>query len=308
MLSAPTTAWRICACPLRRCRDLRPRREKLSWRILRASRDGNVGSVPFPSDYIEMVKQAQDACQAALDDSKKLLEVEVPPAGLNTVSGDEEGGIEMNISMEIVQKFCAGMFTGEKAPRTRVFFPELAEMNIAKSGVFDGSMYKLDYLTKPSPWDDIGLGKKVKMSERTRPTDATFVVAYPFFNPNEMLAVEELYRESAKESGCPIIVINGDLDKIRNGCILKDLSIFWFALASFFLRLSAVFLSETRGSRQDFPSGLRDCLLHTQLQGTICRDAIQSLSRALASSQIRRGRNGLHSLTGNHAFSENSRA
>ncbi|EFJ06896.1 hypothetical protein SELMODRAFT_134592 [Selaginella moellendorffii] len=217
MLSAPTTAWRICACPLRRCRDLRPRREKLSWRILRASRDGNVGSVPFPSDYIEMVKQAQDACQAALDDSKKLLEVEVPPAGLNTVSGDEEGGIEMNISMEIVQKFCAGMFTGEKAPRTRVFFPELAEMNIAKSGVFDGSMYKLDYLTKPSPWDDIGLGKKVKMSERTRPTDATFVVAYPFFNPNEMLAVEELYRESAKESGCPIIVINGDLDKIRNG-------------------------------------------------------------------------------------------
>ena len=37
---------------------------------------------------------------------------------------------------------------------------------------------------------------------------------------SEMIAVEELHRDSAVASRRPIIVFNGELDRIRSGCIL----------------------------------------------------------------------------------------
>lgn len=35
-----------------------------------------------------------------------------------------------------------------------------------------------------------------------------------------MIAVEELYKDSAAASNRPIVVFNGELDRIRSGCIL----------------------------------------------------------------------------------------
>lgn len=41
-----------------------------------------------------------------------------------------------------------------------------------------------------------------------------------------MIAVEELYKSAAETSGRPIIIFNGELDRIRSGCILfkQDIS------------------------------------------------------------------------------------
>lgn len=64
------------------------------------------------------------------------------------------------------------------------FFPDMKDMELAKANFFDGTSFKLDYLTKPSGLEDFGFGRKVKMADRAQPTDKVFVVAYPYFNVN----------------------------------------------------------------------------------------------------------------------------
>lgn len=174
-------------------------------------------TVNFPNDYEELLDQVKAATQKALSDSKKLLEIEFPTAGLESVSGDAEGGIEMTSSMTLIRDFCLRALTNEQFVHTRIFFPDISEVAAAKLGVFEGTYFKLDYLTKPSGLEDIGFTKKVKVAERLKPTDEIVVVAYPYFNVNEMLAVEELYLDAAAKSGLPIIVFNGELDRIRSG-------------------------------------------------------------------------------------------
>lgn len=48
---------------------------------------------------------------------------------------------------------------------------------------------KLDYLTKPSFFEDFGFVTKVKMVDRVKPEDELFLVAYPYFNVNGKKAV-----------------------------------------------------------------------------------------------------------------------
>jgi hypothetical protein len=45
--------------------------------------------------------------------------------------------------------------------------------------------------------------------DRIRESDQLYIVAYPYFNVSEMLAVARLYEKSAAASGKPIIVFNG---------------------------------------------------------------------------------------------------
>merc|ERR1712070_1145322 len=47
--------------------------------------------------------------------------------------------------------------------------------------------------------------------------DEIFIAAYPSFNVNEIIAIQELYSTVATSSGQPIIVYNGELDRIRSG-------------------------------------------------------------------------------------------
>ncbi|KAH9606527.1 hypothetical protein KSS87_018917 [Heliosperma pusillum] len=98
------------------------------------------------------------------------------------------------------------------------FFPEASEVTVARKSVFEGVTFKLDYLTKPSFFEDFGFGTKVKMADRVRPEDELFLVAYPYFNVNEMLVVEELYKEAVADTSRQLIVFNGELDRIRSGC------------------------------------------------------------------------------------------
>lgn len=171
----------------------------------------------LPVNYRQLIGQVQTATQAALSDGHKLLEIEFPTAGLDSVPGDAEGGIEMTESMGYVSEFCALFSRTDRGPFTRIFLPDVNEVSKAQKGIFEDTIFQLDYLTKPSGLEDFGFSQKVKMSERVRPTDEVFVAAYPYFNVNEMLAVEQLYREAAQPSNRPLIVFNGELDRIRSG-------------------------------------------------------------------------------------------
>lgn len=90
-------------------------------------------------------------------------------------------------------------------------------MKVARKSAFEGVSFKLDYLTKPSFFEDFGFGTKVKMADRVQPEDELFLVAYPYFNVNEMLVVEELYKEAVANTSRKLIVFNGELDRIRSG-------------------------------------------------------------------------------------------
>ncbi|XP_034702912.1 protein LOW PSII ACCUMULATION 3, chloroplastic isoform X2 [Vitis riparia] len=174
-------------------------------------------NVPFPSDYSEILEQAKEATELALKDKKQLMEIEFPTAGLESVPGDGEGGIEMTGSMQLIREFCDIFINPEKATRTRIFFPEANEVKFARQSAFGGASFKLDYLTKPSLFEDFGFVTKVKMADRVKPEDELFLVAYPYFNVNEMLVVEELYNEAVVNTARKLIIFNGELDRIRSG-------------------------------------------------------------------------------------------
>ncbi|XP_047319906.1 protein LPA3 [Impatiens glandulifera] len=173
--------------------------------------------VSFPNDYTELLEQAKKAAEFAFKDSLQLMEIEFPTAGLQSVPGDGEGGIEMTGSMELIREFCDLLITPEKSTRTRIFFPEANEVTFARKSVFEGASFKLDYLTKPSLFEDFGFGSKVKMADRVKPNDKIFIVGYPYFNVNEMLVVEELYKEAVANTDRKMIIFNGELDRIRSG-------------------------------------------------------------------------------------------
>uniref|UniRef100_A0A0D9VBR3 DUF1995 domain-containing protein n=1 Tax=Leersia perrieri TaxID=77586 RepID=A0A0D9VBR3_9ORYZ len=147
----------------------------------------NASGAEFPSDYTQLLVQAKEAVESAFKDGKQLLEIEFPTAGLQSVPGDGEGGIEMTGSMLLIREFCDRFVPAEKTTRTRIFFPEANEVSFARQSAFEGCSLKLDYLTKPSLFEDFGFTTKVKMSDRVRPEDEIFLVAYPYFNVNVVL-------------------------------------------------------------------------------------------------------------------------
>jgi hypothetical protein len=51
----------------------------------------------------------------------------------------------------------------------------------------------------------------------------------------EMLVVEELYKEAVVGTNRKLIIFNGELDRIRSGCILQHVWRFPYALVNFFL-------------------------------------------------------------------------
>ena len=75
---------------------------------------------------------------------------------------------------------------------------------------------RVDHLTRPSGFSDLLLDVfKRDMGTTLKDDDDLIVIAYPSFNPNEMISVRELYDADPKKR--PIVVINGELDRIRTG-------------------------------------------------------------------------------------------
>ncbi|XP_028241529.1 uncharacterized protein LOC114419914 [Glycine soja] len=170
------------------------------------------------------------------------MEIEFPTAGLGSVPGDGEGGIEMTESMQLIREFCDRFISSEKATRTRIFFPEASEVDFARQSVFSGCSFKLDYLTNPSFFEDFGFVEKIKMSDRVKTGDEHFLVSYPYFNANEILVVEELYKEEVLNTERKLIIFNGELDRIRSG----------YYPSFFYPKLAA--LTNARGRTPPFPS------------------------------------------------------
>jgi hypothetical protein len=188
-------------------------------------------SQPFPRDYNQAIRQAQQATKTALQDGATLIEVEFPSATLSSVPGDAEGVNEMNFSLNYLRQYLR-VFQPQ-ATTTRIFFPDEKELQVAQEGinnidpnagswtqdaVFSQTNFILDFLSKPNGFLDLGLSLGgVDVAGRVQPTDKTYIIAYPHFDPREMIAVEELWQKAAKESNRPIIVFNGELDRIRSG-------------------------------------------------------------------------------------------
>ncbi|GMH42564.1 hypothetical protein BSKO_10483 [Bryopsis sp. KO-2023] len=180
----------------------------------------------FPRDYDDLVRQAQDAVQTCVEDGNTLLEVEFPTASLHSVPGDGEGANEMSWSMDYLRRFCRMYENQGQAENVRIFFPDQKELALAVRGADGGSgiprfantPFRMDFLTKPTGLMDLGIDiGKVAVADRAKDTDEAFLIAYPSFNVNEMISVEELWQGAVKGTDRPIIVFNGELDRIRSG-------------------------------------------------------------------------------------------
>jgi hypothetical protein len=82
--------------------------------------------VKFPYNYRQVTLQCQEAVKSALADGHKLIEVEFPSLGLDTVPGDSEGVNEMNESAVLLRQFCTMFEKSEavhQAEHVRVYFP-----------------------------------------------------------------------------------------------------------------------------------------------------------------------------------------
>eukprot|EP00892_Ulva_mutabilis_P000696 jgi/Ulvmu1/10627/UM066_0006.1 len=185
----------------------------------------------LPRTYEEAIAAAQQATRAAVADGVQLLEIEFPTAGLDSVAGDAEGQNEMTYSLEFLRRFLVLFQLGDTAATTRVFFPDKQEMRVAQQGlsedpnagragldpVFESTAFQLDYLTEPTGLLDLGIDfKKVKTAERVQPQDTAFVMAYPHFNVNEMIEVAALWDSAIAGTGRPVIIFNGELDRLRS--------------------------------------------------------------------------------------------
>jgi len=191
-----------------------------------------------------MVVQAQRALKAAIADDHLLIEVEFPPGGLETVAGDEEGNAELNATSLYMRQICRTFESDGSAKTTRVFFPDKTELSIATKGrawtssdgirgpensAIEASFADwpgpVDFLTDPSFMTESGLGrffgaKKLsgqRVADRVPDSDERFICAYPGASLNEMVSVGELYEDTCIVTGRPVVVVNGELDRIRSG-------------------------------------------------------------------------------------------
>jgi len=193
----------------------------------------------FPSDYNDIIRRASSAVNTMLQDDVRLIEVEFPVTGLAAVPGDGEGAGEMTLSAMYTKEIVAVL---QRKPRNlRIFFPDEQEAKRQKRLFNNVQNVMIDFLTRPSALGDLGLDPfKVEMKDRIRDEDEIFIVAYPSFNPNEMIAVRELADQDDKDR--PIVVINGELDRIRSG----------YYPAFFYPRLN----SAMKGFLEDFDQAL----------------------------------------------------
>jgi len=181
--------------------------------------DGDVAAsnlVAFPADYVVAVKQAQKAAEAALEDEKRLIEIEFPTSELSAVAGDAEGANEMTLSSNYLRQFTR-MFM-EEAEVTRIFFPDDKEMEMQRgeNGTWEATKFQLDYLTSPSGLLDIGVDiSNYDPVSHIRESDEYFIAAYPSFDPRELVAADKVW-QFAKGKQKAVIFFNAELDRLRS--------------------------------------------------------------------------------------------
>jgi hypothetical protein len=171
-------------------------------------------ATPFPRDYPGLIRQAQDATRAAIEDNKRLLEVEFPVASLSSVQGDEEGANEMTKSSMNLRQYSRMFF--DDAENTRVFFPDLKEMRLQAEETWADTKIKLDYLTKPSGLLDIGIDLSGYDPTSNIQDESVFIAAYPSFDPRELVAADKVWKSIENDEDKTMIFFNGELCRLRS--------------------------------------------------------------------------------------------
>ena len=189
-------------------------------RARRRARGAGQTARAFPGSLPLAVRGAREAAGRALADGAPLVEVEIPASAIDSVPGDGEGANEMTASGRQALEFARGLWRGPEAERLRVFFPDEGEKKLAErdSEGWPAAGFRLDYLTRPTVLMDIGLDVlKSPVAERCLPDDVAYLCPYPSFNVNEILTVRELSDTVAAAAGTPIVVFNGEIERLRSG-------------------------------------------------------------------------------------------
>eukprot|EP00746_Dinoflagellata_sp_MGD_P131700 gnl/MRDRNA2_/MRDRNA2_65471_c0_seq1.p1 gnl/MRDRNA2_/MRDRNA2_65471_c0~~gnl/MRDRNA2_/MRDRNA2_65471_c0_seq1.p1 ORF type:complete len:364 (+),score=46.01 gnl/MRDRNA2_/MRDRNA2_65471_c0_seq1:120-1094(+) len=194
----------------------------------------SMGLAALPTSYPELICEVQAAVKRALANGDRLLEIDFPVGGLTKVAGDDEGMLENNLQAKYLRQFLRMNEVSDEYPANlvRVCFGDEGEKSVAMNGgkgwdeidaveaTFDTWPGPVDYLFEKDVMKMTGLSdmlgmKREGVCDRIAPSDAMFVMAYPSYSIDELVAVEEVYRTTA--AGRPIIIWNGELDKVRFG-------------------------------------------------------------------------------------------
>jgi len=186
-----------------------------------SGRRNSTKSKAFPRTYDQALSQAAKASKDALADGVSLQEIEFPPLDLSSVCGDGEGSVEADANLKHVVDLTVLLTDNGRANQgLRLLLPDEDEMRRAlavKEAEHPRSPLDLraSFLTTPSIFGDIGLDPfKRPVADRVTPSeDALYLIGYPSYNVNEMLAVQELF---GLGHGKPIVIINGELDRFRS--------------------------------------------------------------------------------------------
>lgn len=237
----------MAAATLSHCRHLSPcaaprlgRRAQRRARLTTQAVESRAGErVRFPRDYSELVRQVQNSLQLAHADGVLLQEVQFPVAGLAACAGDAEGNAETNITIKLLRQLLDAYKRDGTQERTRVFFPDTTELAVARGGAaatpdgvpapantfspgaFGDYQGPCTHLFEPSFLTVSGLSRMLdqhpRIERRTKDSDARFVIAYPSHNIDELVEVAELHERVAKPTGRPIVVVMGEMERIRSG-------------------------------------------------------------------------------------------
>lgn len=186
--ACPTHKPRLCA------RDRRP---------TRAAADPP--STPrLPSDYAALREQAVSSVRTALADGVTLCEVQFPPvANMATAALNQIQDANRAFARDFITPFIAELGVGA----VEVVMPDAAEARLAKKLWGDETAFGIRAIPKP------GSDSFVRSQASKSPDDPKKLVVCvnPGFNVSEWIDMESL------EGLDPVILINGDLDKVRGG-------------------------------------------------------------------------------------------
>ena len=141
------------------------------------------------------LRLALDGCKNALKDQQNLLEIEFPALLKNDISVSET----LNANRRFVRKFCDSF--KEYGKDLWVIFPDQGEASLARKD--------------PSWGESLPFTLSSISGAMLAPADAQpklIIAVNPGFNIDEWIDLPKIQRE-----GCPMIVINGNLDRLRNG-------------------------------------------------------------------------------------------
>jgi len=154
---------------------------------------------PSQSAYIaNVLRRSTDATKQALQDGAKLIEIEFPSNRKNDLSVTET----LDTTRAFVREFVKDSAFSSLGKDMWVLFPDKSESSLARKKWGENLPFTLSSIE--------GALSDTAANSATRPK--LIMCVSPGFNVEEWIALEKLEDRQA-----PIICINGNLDRLRNG-------------------------------------------------------------------------------------------